>query len=169
MCLFEFVFFFPTPYSQEDFQYLLLIISLVHFYQDYFNMSCHGHMNMCCVITLHVNMLTLFKKLLTKEPMPMQKVRMENAFAFSMWKQLWWSHFNTMHGTQSPFYFYFFCLIDHKLYKFMWFLAIMWILCESYMHKGQERENEKAWIDHRIKDIRIVIFHEIFLSWVSYV
>jgi hypothetical protein len=99
--------------------------------------------------------------------MPMQKVRMENAFAFSMWKA-WWSHFNTMHGTQFPFYF-FFCLIDHKLYKFVWFLAIMWIVCESYMHKGQEGENEKACVNHRIKNIRILIFHEFFLSWASYV
>jgi hypothetical protein len=62
---------------------------------------------MCCVIKLHVNMLTLFKKLLRKEPMPMQKVIMENAFVFSMWKQLRWSHFNPMHGTESLFYFIF--------------------------------------------------------------
>jgi hypothetical protein len=32
------------------------------------------------------------------------------------------------------------------------------------MHKGQEGENEKACIDHTIKDIRIVIFHANFLS-----
>jgi len=46
-------------------------------YQGYFNMSCHWHMNMCCLIKLHVNMLTLFQKILTKEQMSMQKVRME--------------------------------------------------------------------------------------------
>jgi hypothetical protein len=32
------------------------------------------------------------------------------------------------------------------------------------MHKGQEGENEKACIDHRIKDIKIIIFHESFWS-----
>jgi hypothetical protein len=34
-------------------------------------------MNMCCLIWLHVNILTLFKRLLTKEHMSMQKMRMK--------------------------------------------------------------------------------------------
>jgi hypothetical protein len=34
-------------------------------------------MNMCCLIKLHAVMLTLFKGLLTKEQMSIQKVRME--------------------------------------------------------------------------------------------
>jgi len=38
-----------------------------HLYQGYFNMLCYWHMTMCCLIRLRVNMLTLFKKLLTKE------------------------------------------------------------------------------------------------------
>jgi hypothetical protein len=38
-----------------------------HLYQGYFNMLCYWHMNVCYLIRLHVNMLTLFKKLLTKE------------------------------------------------------------------------------------------------------
>jgi hypothetical protein len=71
----------------------------IHLYQDYFNMSCNWHMIMCCLIRPPVNMLTLLKILLTKELMPMEKVKTKNAFAFSMWKQPWYSHFNTMHGT----------------------------------------------------------------------
>jgi hypothetical protein len=38
-----------------------------HLYQGYFNMLCYWHMSMCCLIKLHVNMLTWFKKLLTKK------------------------------------------------------------------------------------------------------
>jgi L-rhamnose isomerase len=49
-----------------------------------------------------------------------------------------------MHGTQSPFYFFLFNFIDYKLNKFVWVLAIMWILYGSYMHKGQEEANVKA-------------------------
>jgi hypothetical protein len=37
-----------------------------HLYQGYFNMLYYWHMSMCCWIRLHVNMLTLFKRLLTK-------------------------------------------------------------------------------------------------------
>ncbi len=49
----------------------------LHLYQSYFNMSCHSHMNMRCLFWFHMNMLTLFKILLTKEQMSMQKVKME--------------------------------------------------------------------------------------------
>ncbi len=41
---------------------------------------------MCCLIMLHVDMLKLSKRLLVNMPMPMQKVKMENVFTFSMWK-----------------------------------------------------------------------------------
>jgi hypothetical protein len=41
-------------------------LTKIHLYQGYFNMSCHKHKNMCCQIKLHVDMLTLFKRLLTK-------------------------------------------------------------------------------------------------------
>jgi len=34
-------------------------------------------MNMSCLIRFHVNIMTLFKRLLTKEPMSMQKVKMK--------------------------------------------------------------------------------------------
>jgi hypothetical protein len=37
--------------------------------------------NMCCIFKLHVGMSTLFKKLLTKEQMSMQIVRMENSLS----------------------------------------------------------------------------------------
>jgi len=45
-------------------------------------------------------------------------------FAFNMWKQSWWSLFDIMNGVQSPIYFLK-KFVDHNLYKFMWFLAIM--------------------------------------------
>jgi hypothetical protein len=38
-------------------------------------------MNMCCLIKFHVNMLTSFQKLLTKEQISMQKVRMEKCIS----------------------------------------------------------------------------------------
>ncbi len=49
----------------------------IHLYQGYFNMSHHWHMNMCCLIKLHENILTLFKGLSTNEQMSIQKVKME--------------------------------------------------------------------------------------------
>jgi hypothetical protein len=48
-----------------------------HLYQSYFNMSCHGHIWLCHLIRVHVDMLTLLKRLLTKKQMSMQNVRME--------------------------------------------------------------------------------------------
>lgn len=45
----------------------------INLYQNHFNMSQHWHMNMCCLIRVHVNMLTLFKRFLTKVYMSMQK------------------------------------------------------------------------------------------------
>jgi hypothetical protein len=33
----------------------------IHLYQGYFNMLCYWHLSMCCLIRLHVNMLTWFK------------------------------------------------------------------------------------------------------------
>jgi hypothetical protein len=49
-----------------------------YLHQSYFNMSYHWHMNMCCLINIHVNILTLFNRLLPKKHMSMQKVKMEN-------------------------------------------------------------------------------------------
>jgi len=64
---------------------------------------------MFCLIKLHVDMLTLFKKLLTKIYV---NAKGENDlisffWAFSVWKQPLWNDFDIMHGTQSPLYFYF--------------------------------------------------------------
>jgi len=39
-------------------------LAKIHLYQNYFNVSCYWYMNMCCLIKLHVTMLTLFKRLL---------------------------------------------------------------------------------------------------------
>ncbi len=63
----------------------MLHIASYHYYplvkiNFYFSMSCHLHMNMCCLIQHHVDMLTLFKILLTKEQMLMQKVRIKKWF-----------------------------------------------------------------------------------------
>jgi hypothetical protein len=38
----------------------------IHSYQGYFDMLCHCHLNMCYIIRLHVNVLILFKRLLTR-------------------------------------------------------------------------------------------------------
>ncbi len=51
---------------------LSLLFDWNSFIYKLFNMSCHWHMNMCCLINLHMNMFTLFKRL--------QKVRMEICF-----------------------------------------------------------------------------------------
>jgi hypothetical protein len=42
-------------------------LAQTHLYQGYLNISYYWHMSMCHLIRLHVNMLTLFKRLLTKE------------------------------------------------------------------------------------------------------
>ncbi len=44
-------------------------------------------MNMCCLIMLHMDMLTLIENSLAKEQMSIQKVRMREVFVFSMCKQ----------------------------------------------------------------------------------
>jgi hypothetical protein len=43
----------------------------IHSYQSYFNMSSHWHMNISYLVKFHVDMMTLFKKSLTKEQMSM--------------------------------------------------------------------------------------------------
>jgi hypothetical protein len=64
-----------------SYQYYALVKT--HLYQRYFNMLCYWHMSMCHLIRLHVNMLTLFKGLLTKEYMPMQNIKIGKC----TWKQ----------------------------------------------------------------------------------
>jgi hypothetical protein len=82
-------------------------------------MSCHLHMSICCLIKLHVDILTLFKGLSTNEQMSMQKVKME----------IWLLHFtcgNNRDGVVSILsmmfnllFTSFFCFINHKLYKIL--------------------------------------------------
>lgn len=86
---FHMVFFFCFSHAlglsvnKEDLLHIThCIISLLFFskfiyIKVYFNMLCHWHRNICCLIWLHVDILTLFKRLLTDEEMPMQKVIME--------------------------------------------------------------------------------------------
>ncbi len=69
------------------------IISLLPFHSNSFisklfqNVMSLTYEHMCFLIRLHVNMPTLFKRLLTKEQMSMLKVNAKQV-AFSMWKQL---------------------------------------------------------------------------------
>jgi len=64
--------------------YYMLHIASYHYHplakNIYFNMMWPWHINMCCLIKLYVDMLTLFKRLLTKEHMSMQKVRLRRSF-----------------------------------------------------------------------------------------
>jgi hypothetical protein len=69
------IWFFLIFSMQKKKIYFLLHIASYHYYplvkthlyQGYFNILYYWHMSMCCLIRLHVNMLTLFKRLLTKE------------------------------------------------------------------------------------------------------
>jgi hypothetical protein len=55
----------------------------------------------------------------------MQNMRMKKyLLAFSMWKQPWQTRSNIVHDTQF-FFKNLFCFMNHKLYKFVWFFAIM--------------------------------------------
>jgi hypothetical protein len=58
-------------------------------------------------------------------------------------KQPWWSHFNSMHGIQSPIYFTF-RFIYHKLYILCDFLQLWQYYAGTCMHKGQQGINVKA-------------------------
>ncbi len=97
--------------------YHYYLLAKIHLYQSNFNMSCHWHLNMCCVFKLHVDMSTLFKRLLTKEQMSMQVVRMENKIKLhlivveSFWYCAWYS-------ISSLFYFIY-IFTNHKLCKWL--------------------------------------------------
>ncbi len=56
-------------------------ISFLPFFSNSFISKLFQHVtsfrNMCCLFWFHMNMLTLFKRLLTKEQMSMQKAKME--------------------------------------------------------------------------------------------
>jgi hypothetical protein len=75
-------------------------------------------MNMCCLVKLLMNKLTLFKRLLTKENLLMQKTRMKKCLLHLVCEN---NHDGVisifMHGIQ-PHIYLFICFIDHKLYKF---------------------------------------------------
>jgi hypothetical protein len=104
-------------------------------------MSCHWHMNMCCPIKLHGDMLTLFKNLLTKNYVNAKGENGKIFFAFNMWKQPWWSLFDVMHGTQSSFYLFSY-FINHKLYKFVISYNYVNVMWELYAKKGRGRKCE---------------------------
>jgi hypothetical protein len=89
--------------------------------------SCHWHMNMCCPIKLHVDMITLIKKLYVNAKGENGKI----FFAFSMWEQPWWSLFDVLHGTQSCLYLFSY-FRNHKLYKFVIFYNYVNVMRELY-------------------------------------
>jgi len=65
----------------------------------------------------------MLKGLLTNEQMSMQKVKMEKCLMHLACKIPIMEFFHIMHGAWSPFYLFYF--MDHKLHKFVGFLAIM--------------------------------------------
>jgi hypothetical protein len=73
---------------------------------------------MCCLIWLHVDILTLFKRLLTNEEMPMQKVIMEKCLLYLTYGN---NHDGVILILCMVFFLFLFFLgfIDHKLYKFV--------------------------------------------------
>ncbi len=78
--------------------------ALISFYQDYFNMSCHRHMNMCYLIGRHVHMLILFKRSLTKEQLDAKCEYGKMLWHSSREKTtIEWLSFHTIHGIQFPF------------------------------------------------------------------
>jgi len=64
-------------------------LAKIHLCEGYFNTSRHWHMNMCYLIRLHVDMLTLFKKLFNKGIDIIVNAKSENGkffFTFNMSK-----------------------------------------------------------------------------------
>jgi len=88
------IFYAFSPGANEDLLFVTYcIISLLPIGLNSFILRLLQHvrslyMNMCCLIRFHINMLTLFKRLLKKNRCPCKKYEWKNAFAFSMWKQL---------------------------------------------------------------------------------
>ncbi len=78
-------------------------------------------MKMCYLIKLHINILTLFKKLLAKEQMSICQMKMDTL-------PLYLACGNNHDGVTLILclsYLLLFCFIDHKLYEFLLFLTIM--------------------------------------------
>jgi hypothetical protein len=108
----------------------LLPIGLNSFILRLFQHVMLLYMNMCCLIIFHVNMLILFKRLLTKEWMQCKHKNGKMLLHLACG-----SNYN---GTILilNLFFSFSCFIDHKLYKFLLLFVTIWILCESWMYKG---------------------------------
>jgi hypothetical protein len=129
----------------------------IHLYQSYFNMSCHWHIWTCVASCGYVDIV---QKIVNKGANVNAKG--ENgkfSFAFNMWKHSWWIVSILCNDTQSSLYFIF-CYMNHKLYKFVWCLAIMWKLCENYIHKRQEGENVKAHYEFGNDSMNVCFKHK---------
>jgi len=98
--------------------YHYYLLAKIHLYQSNFNMSCHWRMNMYCVLKLHVDMSTMFKKLLTKEKMSMQIVRMEKGLSH-LWKITMKSFWYCAWYSISSLFYLIYTFINHKLYKWL--------------------------------------------------
>jgi hypothetical protein len=55
----------------------------------------------------------------------------------------------------------FFGFTNHESYEFEWFVIIWKILCKSYMHERQERENVKACYEFDNNPMRMCFKHKI--------
>jgi len=101
--------------------YYMIHVASYHYHplakKIYFNTTWHWHMNMCCLITLYMDMLTSFKRLLTKEHMSMQK-KMKHLAGENNNGGVVFILFMVLNLL-------FICSIDHKLYTFEWFFAII--------------------------------------------
>ncbi len=102
-------------------------INVLFFSRDLFIST--WDMNTCCLIMLHVDMLTLFLNSLTKEQMSIQRWEQRDAFVFSMWKQPWFYGVISIRCTIFNFLFILNFFINHKLYELVYFLQ----LCKYYV------------------------------------
>jgi len=67
-------------------------------------------------------------------------------FKFSMWKQPWWSLFDTMYGIQSSLYLFSY-FINHKLYRSGICYNSVNVMWELYAQYARERKCENIlWI-----------------------
>jgi len=150
--------------------------ALISFYQDYFNLSCHWHINIGYLIGLHIHIVDLVQKIINKGATQCKMWVWKNALAFIMWKNHnrmiiipYYSWYSIPVFTVSTLFFPF---IDHKFYKFVWFLKIIlnkvcklsgkyqlfWIDWNWFLHSTLKK---KQLIFHNSQH-KIINFHEVY-------
>jgi len=148
--------------------------ALISFYQDYFNLSCHWHMNMCYLIGLRIHMLILFKRSLTKE-----QLNAKCEYGKMLWHSScekttiiipYYSWYSIPVFTLSTLFFPF---IDHKFYKFVWFLKILLNKVCKLSGKYELFWIDWKWFLHSTLKKKQLIFHNsqhklsIFMRYIS--